>query len=258
MRPILALSLALAPFAAAPASAAIVYLANGQLAGTTDLSGLTAPLENGVPGNMLGGLGSGLAYAGGNTFIAVPDRGPNAVSYNSAVDDTTSYINRFQTLTLALSANNSGSGLPFNLATSLDATTLLSSPTPLTYGTGAGLGNRIDGTPMGSGAPSQNSAGTYYFTGRSDNFGARRIGRHDQCPLRPGIDPRVERRQERLHLRRIWPLCPPVRPRDRFAHQDLHRADQPRRRGPSRRRARSRSAAMRSAGSPTRAWKALP
>jgi len=31
-------------------------------------------LENGFPGNRLGGIGSGLAYAGGNTFLAVPDR----------------------------------------------------------------------------------------------------------------------------------------------------------------------------------------
>ena len=49
-----------------------------------------APLENGVPGNKLGGIGSGLAYAGANTFLALPDRGPNATPYNSAVDDTTS------------------------------------------------------------------------------------------------------------------------------------------------------------------------
>ena len=60
------------------------------------------PLENGVPGNRLGGIGSGLAYAGCNTFIALPDRGPNIAPYNSAVDNTTSYITRFQTLNLSL------------------------------------------------------------------------------------------------------------------------------------------------------------
>ena len=48
------------------------------------------PLENGIPGNRLGGLGSGLAYAGGTTFLALPDRGPNAKPYNSNVDDTVS------------------------------------------------------------------------------------------------------------------------------------------------------------------------
>ena len=71
-----------------------------------------APLENGVPGNRLGGLGSGLAYAGGNTFLALPDRGP----------------------------------LPFTLTPMLIDTTLLSSKSPLVYGTGAGVG-------LGSGTP---------------------------------------------------------------------------------------------------------
>jgi hypothetical protein len=53
----------------------------------------------------------------------------------------------------------------------LDKTTLLYSPTPLVYGSGAGLGNKIDGiTPIGSGAPAQNTANAFYFTGRSDNF----------------------------------------------------------------------------------------
>ena len=50
-----------------------------------------------MPANVLGGIGSGLAWAGGNTFLATPDRGPNATPYNSAVDDTVSYIARFQT-----------------------------------------------------------------------------------------------------------------------------------------------------------------
>ena len=52
-----------------------------------DLSGLTGALENGLAGNLLGGLGSSLAWAGGNTFVAAPDRGPNATPYNSLVDD---------------------------------------------------------------------------------------------------------------------------------------------------------------------------
>lgn len=96
-------------------------------------------LENGVAGNLLGGLGSGFAYAGGSTFITVPDRGPNALSYNALVDNTTSYINRFQTLKMLL-APNPVAGLPFTLTPTLIATTLLSNPTALVYGSGAGLG----------------------------------------------------------------------------------------------------------------------
>lgn len=139
-----------------------------------DLSRDTAgPLENGVSGNLLGGMGSGLAWAGGSTFIATPDRGPNATAYNPLVDDTTSYIARFQTLTLALTPNNSGSGLAFTLTPTLTATTLLSSQTALSYGTGAlgtGTVNGVNYT-LGSGAPALNaSKQTNYFTGRSDNF----------------------------------------------------------------------------------------
>lgn len=153
------------------ANASIDLIAMGNLSGTfTDLSTETAgPLENGVAGNLLGGMGSGLAWAGGNTFIATPDRGPNATSYNSLVDDTTSYIERFQTVTMNLTANSSGSGLAYNLTPTLTATTLLSSSTTLTYGTGA-LGT--DAThALGSGVPTLNAINnTNYFTGRSDNF----------------------------------------------------------------------------------------
>jgi hypothetical protein len=148
---------------AAPAYADVSLLAIGNLSGTNDLSGLTGTLENGLSKSVLGGLGSGLAYAGGNTFLALPDRGPNANAYNTKIDNTVSYISRFQTVTLSLSAN-SGSGLPFTLSPVLTGTTLLSSKTPVTYGTGAGLG-------VGSGAPSENTASKYYFSGRSDNFG---------------------------------------------------------------------------------------
>ena len=155
---------------AAPAGAAPILLATGTLGGTTDLSGQTGKLENGLAGNILGGLGSGLAWAGGNRFLALPDRGPNATAYNAAVDDTVSYISRFQSVTLQLTAQ-AGGGLPFALTPTLTGTTLLSSPTALLYGTGAGLGNKADGTPLGGGAPSINTAGSYYFTGRSDNFG---------------------------------------------------------------------------------------
>ncbi len=177
--------------AAAPAVAAPVLLATGTLTGSSagpnaDLSGLTAPLENGLKGNVFGGFGSALAWAGGNTFLAAPDRGPNATSYNSAVDDTTSYIARFQTLTLKLTPNGSSSATPFTLGASLAATTLLYSPTALNYGSGAGLGFKIDGvTPIGSGAPSINTNSAFYFTGRSDNYGAGNSGNASNARLDP-------------------------------------------------------------------------
>src|SRR3984957_13783087 len=147
----------------APGRADVSLLAIGTLDGTTDLSGLTNTLENGVPANILGGLGSGIAFAGGDTFLALPDRGPNAVPFNSKSDDTASYINRFQTLTLNLTANPGGP-LPFTLTPTLTKTTLLYNSTPLTYGSGAGLG-------VDSGAPAQNTPDKFYFTGRSDDFG---------------------------------------------------------------------------------------
>lgn len=159
----LLLAAALAPL---PAHAAVDLLAIGTINGAFgDLATQTSgPLENGVAGNLLGGIGSGLAYAGGNTFIALPDRGPNAVNYNAAVDNTTSYITRFQTLTLSLTPNAPGSALPFSLRPTLKATTLLSSPSALTYGSGAGVG-------LGSGMPALNAINnTHYFSGRSDNF----------------------------------------------------------------------------------------
>jgi len=170
--------------ATVPAQASILLLAQGTLGGTSDRSGLTGTLENGLPANILGGLGSGLTYAGGNTFLAVPDRGPNATPYNSAVDDTVSYISRFHTLSLALTESSSGS-LPFTLTSSLNGTTLLSSSTPLNYGSGAGLGTQANGQPLGSGAPAENTAGNYYFSGRSDNFGAGNSGN----PLNARFDP---------------------------------------------------------------------
>jgi hypothetical protein len=122
------------------------------------------PLENGLPGNRLGGIGSGLAYAGDNTFLAIPDRGPNATPYQSLVDNTVSYISRFHTFKLSLAPSDPGSALPFTLTPMLTRTTLLSSRTPLYYGTGSAVG-------LGSGVPALNKIDhTHYFTGRSDNF----------------------------------------------------------------------------------------
>lgn len=151
--------------------AQITLIATGNLdqsrAGSlADLSGLKYTLENGARANLMGGFGSALAYANGNTFLALPDRGPNAVSYDSAVDDTVSYINRFHTVTMDLTPNKSGTGLPYNLTPRLRATTLLWSLTPLVYGTGQGLG-------VGSGVPPVNNFLQHYFTGRSDNFDSK-------------------------------------------------------------------------------------
>ncbi|MEI6001887.1 esterase-like activity of phytase family protein [Paraburkholderia bengalensis] len=157
----------LAALAAAPAAHAKVELiAIGKLDGNLlDKSKETSgKLENGVPGNLLGGLGSGIGYAGCHTFLAVPDRGPNAVSYNAAIDDTASYINRFQTLRLHLEEAAKGAALPFTLTPKLVDTTLLHTSERLAYGTGAAFG-------VPNGAPKLNRDNhTNYFTGRSDNL----------------------------------------------------------------------------------------
>ncbi|HVU24375.1 MAG TPA: esterase-like activity of phytase family protein [Opitutus sp.] len=178
-------SLALATSVLLPAARAVDLIAIGTISGAyEDLSTSTAaPLENGVAGNLLGGIGSGLAYAGGNTFLALPDRGPNANPYNSAIDDTVSYIPRFQTLSLSLAPRTDPvTGLPFTLTPMVTATTLLHSGFPLYYGSGAGLGNRIDGvTPVGSGAPALNAIDhTYYYSGRSDNFNGSQLSTYRQ------------------------------------------------------------------------------
>jgi hypothetical protein len=157
-------------FTVPAAHAATSLIAIGSLSGAiSDLSTETAGLlENGVAGNLLGGVGSGFAWAGGNTFLALPDRGPNALAYNPLVGDTTSYIDRFQTINFSLTAN-AGPGLAYNLTPTLTQTTLLSSATPLTYGTGA-LGTDSTYT-LGSGVPTLNAINnTNYFTGRSDGF----------------------------------------------------------------------------------------
>ena len=159
--------LAFGLFAAPRSRAQIQLLAAGTLdqsrAGSfADLSGLTYALENGVPANSLGGFGSAICYASGNTFLALPDRGPNAVPYDSNIDDTDSYINRFHTVTMDLEPNTTGTGLPFTLTPTLRATTLLWSLTPLVYGAGD--------TIVGSGAPRINNFFVHFFTGRSDNF----------------------------------------------------------------------------------------
>ena len=161
---ILAAALALGVFAAAPARA-IDLIAIGKLPGTlSDYSGQSALLENGVPGDLLGGMGSALAWAGGNTFLALPDRGPNATAWNAGVDHTTSYVPRFHTLQLDLTPlPDAGTGLPFTLTPTLVGTTLLYSHVPLNYG-GSVAGYRAE--------PANNTRSRHYFSGRSDNFDA--------------------------------------------------------------------------------------
>lgn len=113
------------PAAHAAAPAAATLLAQGSMSATaSDLSGLSGALENGASANLMGGMGSGLAWAGGNTFLALPDRAPNALAWNSAVDNTASYVARFNTIQLKLSATPTGA-LPYSLTPTLSSTALL-------------------------------------------------------------------------------------------------------------------------------------
>lgn len=165
----------------APAFAGVDLIAAGQLDGHGgDLAHRTAgPLENNVPGNLLGGLGSGLAYAGCNTFLALPDRGPNAVAYDALADDTTSYIDRFQTLRITLEPSAPGAALPFTLSPRLRDTTLLADRLPLYYGDGTAVN-------LPNGRPALNRPFRHYFTGRSDNAAP---GQPSSSPFNARLDP---------------------------------------------------------------------
>ena len=187
------LAIALGLVATPQSNAQVQLLAVGSLTASkagpdADLSGLYNTLESGVPANLLGGLGSGFAYASGNTFLGLPDRGPNADQFDDNIDSTVSYIPRFHTITMDLKANH-GAGLPFTLTPTLRRTTLLFSLTPLVYGTGDGI--------VGSGVPPQNNFFLHFFTGRSDAFdptpdpnnsGNPRYGRFDPEGIRLSND----------------------------------------------------------------------
>ncbi len=185
--------------AVSPVSAQVSLLAIGSLTEThagpnADLSGLTYTLENGAPANLLGGLGSGLSYAGGNAFLALPDRGPNAMPFDSSIDDTASYINRFHTINMELSSNPNALGLPFSVTPKMQATTLLWNRSPLVYGTGSGLN-------VGSGVPPVNNLYAALLHGTVRQFRPQQELRQPrQCALRHRKHPRVERRIERVHL----------------------------------------------------------
>lgn len=162
MKKIPAISLVLTVLSTA-AHADISLIATGQIdASVRDLSARTSTaLESGEPGNLQGGMSSGLTYAGGNTYLCIPDRGPNASTYNADIDNTTSYIPRFHSVQIDTIANPdydpmvTGS-LPFLMNLHTTSTTLLSTKNPLFYAAG--------------GAPALNSKGKNYFSGRSDNF----------------------------------------------------------------------------------------
>ena len=100
------------------------------------------------------------------------------------IDNTASYISRFQTLNLNLTANPGGAASlhPHADADQDDSALQFDA---LTYGSGAGLG-------VGPGAPAENTAGKFYFTGRSDNFGpGGSRGDHERA-LRPRVGSRVQ------------------------------------------------------------------
>jgi len=149
---------------AQPTLIAVGSLTESRAGADMDLSGLNYLLENQAPANLLGGLGSAITYDSGRGFLLIPDRGPNAVTFNAAIDNTTSFVPRFHTVQMDLDANPAGP-LPFTLSARLQDTTLLWSGSPLVYGTGLGLG-------VGPGAPPINNAHQFFFSGRSDNFDA--------------------------------------------------------------------------------------
>src|SRR5215472_17636260 len=103
-------ALALAPFLtqAQPTLIAIGSLTESRAGANVDLSGLTYSLENQAPANLLGGLGSAITYDAGKKFLLLPDRGPNATTYDTLIDNTASYVNRFHTIKMDLDANPAG------------------------------------------------------------------------------------------------------------------------------------------------------
>ena len=68
--------------------------------------------------------GSAITYNFGKKFLLLPDRGPNAVTFDPAIDNTVSYVNRFHTVQMDLDRNFAGP-LPFTLSARLQDTTLL-------------------------------------------------------------------------------------------------------------------------------------
>ena len=222
------------------------------LAGSDRSRATAAPLENGAPGNLFGGLGSALAYVGGDTFLALPDRGPKTWSRTRPASTTRPRTSRaFTRCRCRCPKSREGDALPLTLTPTLEQTTLLFDRDPLVYGTGEGFGVK-------SGVPALNDAQHFYFTGRSDNFD----------PSAPSTNLRNARLDpEGIRVlpdgRRVY-VCNET---DRTSTSSIARADDvcvrsrcraswPRR--SSHRPARRRSPRTRRAASPTAAWKVWP
>jgi hypothetical protein len=122
-----ALALASSLAQAQPTLIAIGLLTESRAGTDADLSGLTYNLENQVPANLLGGLGSAITYDSDRKFLLLPDRGPNAVTFDPAVDNTASFVPRFRTVQMDLDSNPAGP-LPFTLSARLQDTTLALEP----------------------------------------------------------------------------------------------------------------------------------
>jgi len=95
----------------------------------TDQSGLPSTLlEDGVsPQNGLNGFGSAIAYTGySDRYVLLADRGPNKFSYpgGAAVDNTTSYDNRYQIFDISV-VPDASSSTGYDVAASNVGTTLL-------------------------------------------------------------------------------------------------------------------------------------
>jgi hypothetical protein len=139
--------------AAVSTRASVTYIGDAVIPGSgTDMSGLPPTiLEDGVsPQNALNGFGSGLAYAGGNTFYALADRGPNKVAYTggAAVDNTTSYANRYQQFQINLTPvgplQANGTYASYTVQATNTATTLLKNSQGTQY---VGLSTAFSTTP---------------------------------------------------------------------------------------------------------------
>ena len=120
-----------------------------------DKSGLAYNLGNGLSASLAGGLESGSAWAGGYTFIGLQDRGLNAKRRNEVLDDTTSFIGRFQSLRPQPNANAAGASPPYSL------TPTWSRPP---------CSRALPRPAAAWAAPALNSVGANHFTGRFDNF----------------------------------------------------------------------------------------
>ncbi len=90
----------------AGAHAALTFLARNPVpGGSLDNSRLIGTQEDGSPANRFDGFGSGIAFTGvPNFYLFISDRGPNAGNWSAAVDNTTSYRGRAQTVNITLTA----------------------------------------------------------------------------------------------------------------------------------------------------------